>query len=144
MQGEFGFSPLLSEIYMFSSLEHRLLKCAFRYCGSPISGMGTTLALTGAYNLAGALKAHPDNHEAAFTLYESTMRPVVERAQKLAPGAPNVFNPETWWGVWTLRAFVGFVYWSGLSTLVFKFVGPPANEVPVEDYGFPRLEEWRG
>ena len=106
--------------------------------------MGTTLGLTGAYNLAGALTRHPTDHNAAFAEYETTVRPTVERAQKLAPGAPKIFNLETVWGIWILRILVAFIYWSGISTLIFKFAGPPANNVPIEDYGFRQLPEWRG
>ena len=55
------------------------------WCASPISGMGTTLALLGAYVLAGEL-ARCDDHRAAFTAYESFMRPHVRKAQRLPPG----------------------------------------------------------
>ena len=44
------------------------------YCASPISGMGTSLALVGAYVLAGELAAHTD-HRDAFAAYERIMRP---------------------------------------------------------------------
>jgi 2-polyprenyl-6-methoxyphenol hydroxylase-like FAD-dependent oxidoreductase len=69
-----------------------------RYCASPISGIGTTLALSGAYILAGALTHYPDDHIAAFAEYEKKMRPIVDRVQKLIPGMPHLINPETAWG----------------------------------------------
>lgn len=53
------------------------------YCASPFSGMGTTLTLDGAYNLAGSLLRHPNDHDAAFNYYETAMRPIVEKTQKL-------------------------------------------------------------
>lgn len=113
-----------------------------RYCASPFSGMGTTLALTGAWNLAGAILQHPDDHARAFAEYERTMRPVVDRAQKLAPGIPKGFHPETAWGVWMLNAFAFVLDWSGLIWLATKLgAGPPAHFVPVEDYGFRELPE---
>ena len=105
--------------------------------------MGTTLALSGAYNLAGALTRHPNDHTAAFAEYEKSMRPVVDRAQKLAPGMPRLVNPETAWGIWVMHAFCGFLAWSRLVTLAFMFLGPPANSVPVEEYGFEHLSEWK-
>ncbi len=64
------------------------------YCASPISGMGTTLALTGAYILAGELMAHEDPR-AAFGQYEHRMRPLVAEAQRLFPGAPQVTMPRS-------------------------------------------------
>ena len=104
--------------------------------------MGTTLALNGAYNLAGALLQNADDFPAAFAEYEKKMRPLVERAQKLAPGQPHIMSPETAWGVWTMNAILYVMYCSGVFNLLFKFLGPPANAVPVEEYGFRQLPEW--
>jgi len=60
------------------------------YCASPLSGMGTSLALVGAYVLAGEL-GHADTLEtaaiqAALKRYESVMRPYIERCQDLPNG----------------------------------------------------------
>jgi 2-polyprenyl-6-methoxyphenol hydroxylase-like FAD-dependent oxidoreductase len=60
--------------------------------------MGTTLALTGAYVLAGELSRH-DDHRDAFHAYESIMRPFVRKAQKLPPGVPRLAHPRTRRGV---------------------------------------------
>lgn len=107
-----------------------------RYCASPISGMGTTLAMTGAYNLAGSLLQQGVEPSKAFQQYEATMRPVVEVAQKLAPGMPYLVNPETAWGVMVLHVFC---YCMALLAPVMKGVikryGPPASRVLVNDYG---------
>lgn len=104
--------------------------------------MGTTLALDGAYNLAGALNRHPSDLAVAFDEYEADMRPVVVRAQKLFPGMPYIFAPETSWGVWTLNSIIYLLQLSGLPKVMFKFLGPPANTVPVKDYGFRTLPDW--
>ncbi|MFI5952615.1 FAD-dependent monooxygenase [Cryptosporangium sp. NPDC051539] len=50
------------------------------YCASPASGQGTSLALVGAYVLAGELASG-----GGFEAYERRMRPFVERNQKLGP-----------------------------------------------------------
>ena len=113
------------------------------YCASPISGMGTTLALVGAYNLAGAIVQHPAEPDRAFADYEQNMRPVVEKSQKLAPGAPKSFMPETSWGIAFFHVFVWIIWRSNISYLLAMFAGPPANRVPVNDYGFRELEEWK-
>lgn len=106
------------------------------YCASPISGMGTTLAFSGAYNLAGCLAKHDFDYDAAFAEYNATMRPVVDRAQKLVPGAPHSLFPETAWGVWALNAFAGVLCWTGLvKILIMLKAGPPAHSVPVIEYG---------
>lgn len=54
------------------------------YAASPASGQGTSLALVGAYVLAAELAAAND-HESAYTAYESRMRPFVVRNQALGP-----------------------------------------------------------
>ena len=60
------------------------------YCASPLSGMGTSLALVGAYVLAGEL-GHADSLDAtelqaALQRYESVMRPYIDRCQDLPNG----------------------------------------------------------
>ena len=105
--------------------------------------MGTTLGLVGAYNLAGALTQHPNDPEGAFSAYETMTRPLVDRAQKLFPGAPHVMLPATAWGIWILHTISWAIIASGLANLMFKWKGPPANAVPVEEFGFRQLEEWR-
>jgi len=53
------------------------------YCGSPASGQGTSMALVGAYVLAGEL-AHGRDHTAAFAAYEQELRGFVTANQALA------------------------------------------------------------
>jgi 2-polyprenyl-6-methoxyphenol hydroxylase-like FAD-dependent oxidoreductase len=75
------------------------------YCATPVSGMGTTLALVGAYLLAGELGTH-DRHADAFAAYEQRMRPIAADAQKLPPGVPRIANPETGLGLALFRTAV--------------------------------------
>jgi 2-polyprenyl-6-methoxyphenol hydroxylase-like FAD-dependent oxidoreductase len=55
------------------------------YCASPASGQGTSLALVGAYVLAGELAKADGSHGTAFAAYEQRMRPFVAVNQKLGP-----------------------------------------------------------
>ncbi|WP_369780595.1 FAD-dependent monooxygenase [Streptomyces sp. R33] len=55
------------------------------YCASPASGQGTSLALVGAYVLAGELAAAGGEHRAAFEAYEREMRHFAAENQKLGP-----------------------------------------------------------
>ncbi|WP_331453138.1 FAD-dependent monooxygenase [Streptomyces sp. SS162] len=59
------------------------------YCASPLSGQGTSLALVGAYVLAGELAKAGVDHSAAFARYEGRMRPFVAANQALATEAPG-------------------------------------------------------
>jgi 2-polyprenyl-6-methoxyphenol hydroxylase-like FAD-dependent oxidoreductase len=69
------------------------------WCGSPLSGMGTGMAVVGASILAGELKQATGDPAIAFARYESLMRDYVARCQKLAEGA-DWFIPKTRWKLW--------------------------------------------
>lgn len=65
------------------------------FAPSFLSGQGTSLALVGAYVLAGEL-ASQDNPSAAFTAYERVTKPFVEANQALATkGNGSLFLPRT-------------------------------------------------
>jgi 2-polyprenyl-6-methoxyphenol hydroxylase-like FAD-dependent oxidoreductase len=64
------------------------------YCGSPLTGLGTSMSLVGAYVLAGELASTPDDHRAAFTRYQEEMRAYVAACQKLPPGGVKGFAPR--------------------------------------------------
>ncbi|KAK5131685.1 hypothetical protein LTR08_000739 [Meristemomyces frigidus] len=139
------YYDMVAQVHMDKWSEERVVLLGDAgYCASPISGMGTTLALVGAYNLAGALIQHPDDIPAAFAAYETSMRHVVSKAQNLplGPRQPYLISPETAYGVWKMRTAFAFVYWTGLAKVMFMLKGPPANAVPVEDYGFKQAAEW--
>ncbi|WP_246469052.1 hypothetical protein [Arthrobacter ipis] len=67
--------------------------------------MGTTLAVAGAYVLAGEIAKHTALRD-GLTGYERIMRPWVNQAQKLPPGVPRVANPTSRAGVALLQAAV--------------------------------------
>jgi 2-polyprenyl-6-methoxyphenol hydroxylase-like FAD-dependent oxidoreductase len=69
------------------------------YCPSPLTGLGTSLALVGAYVLAGELAAQPD-HRAAFTAYERIVRPYVDNGQQLPPGGVRAYAPQSQRAIW--------------------------------------------
>lgn len=68
------------------------------YCASPLSGMGTSLALVGAYVLAGELGPADALDSAALpqalARYEATMRPYIRRCQQL-PNGINGYLPKS-------------------------------------------------
>lgn len=69
------------------------------HCASALSGRGTSLALTGAWHLAQALRDHPDDLDAAFGQYQVCQRPDVTRAQEMAIGAGDLLIPDTQAGI---------------------------------------------
>ncbi|MFJ5643678.1 FAD-dependent monooxygenase [Streptomyces sp. NPDC093223] len=82
------------------------------WCASPLSGLGTALALRGAAELADALTAAdalrlPHRLSDALTAYEAAMRPRVDDAQRLFPGRVRQAAPRTELGIhvvaWLIR-----------------------------------------
>jgi 2-polyprenyl-6-methoxyphenol hydroxylase-like FAD-dependent oxidoreductase len=65
------------------------------YCPTPLTGLGTSLALVGAYVLAGELVAAAPDHRAAFARYEQILRPYVEKSQQLPPGGVRGYAPNS-------------------------------------------------
>lgn len=71
--------------------------------------MGTSLAITGAYVLAGELSSlvvdqeHPSK---AFSNFESTFRPFVDKTQQIPVFVPAVVHPGTAWKRWLLQSVI--------------------------------------
>ncbi|KAL6711745.1 hypothetical protein ACN47E_002788 [Coniothyrium glycines] len=86
---------------------HVVLTGDAAYCPSPISGMGTSAAIVGAYVLAGELARTPDDVQAALRTYEKTLRPFIDKVQKIIPGAPQIANPQSELGVKVFNATAG-------------------------------------
>lgn len=68
---------------------------------SPLTGLGTSVALVGAYVLAGQLARCADVADAGRT-YDRLVRPYVAEAQKL-PGGGAGFAPMSRAGIWLMR-----------------------------------------
>ncbi|MEZ0052803.1 2-polyprenyl-6-methoxyphenol hydroxylase-like FAD-dependent oxidoreductase [Mycobacterium sp. MAA66] len=68
------------------------------WCASPRSGMGTSLAVVGAYVLAHELQAADGDHAAAFARYQQLMAPYVARCQQLAIDSRKMDDASSLWG----------------------------------------------
>jgi 2-polyprenyl-6-methoxyphenol hydroxylase-like FAD-dependent oxidoreductase len=85
---DFYFDAFL-QIHMDSWVSGRVALCGDAgYCASPLSGMGTALALVGAYVLAGEIGPAEQGRDTAAALlrYTEVMRPFVDRCQDLPAG----------------------------------------------------------
>ncbi len=80
------------------------------WCVTPIGGGGSSLALIGGYVLAAFLSQAESNAadsiESSLNQYEQWMRPMVDKAQSLPPGTPDLFYPQTKVGVGTMQTFI--------------------------------------
>lgn len=64
------------------------------YCASPLSGQGSSLALVGAYILAGELHLAKNDHQQAFEHYNELMRPFVDANQTFGVLSSQTFLSE--------------------------------------------------
>jgi 2-polyprenyl-6-methoxyphenol hydroxylase-like FAD-dependent oxidoreductase len=112
------------------------------YCPTPLTGLGTSLALVGAYILAGELAASSENTTAvaddaaiqgALERYETLMRPYVEEGQALPPGGVDGYAPMS-----PLRIAVGWasMRWSQRWPMrpLMERVFSKADAIDLPDY----------
>jgi 2-polyprenyl-6-methoxyphenol hydroxylase-like FAD-dependent oxidoreductase len=72
------------------------------YCPGPAVGGSTSLAVLGAYVLAGELARADGDHLRAFAAYELQMREPVHRSRSFARGAAKGIIPGSKAGLWAL------------------------------------------
>ncbi len=108
------------------------------YCPTPLTGMGTSLALVGAYVLAGELAAVGGDHRSALPNYERVMRPYVSRAQQLPPGGASGYAPSSSLAI-RLRAasMRSMTRWPMRNLLAAQFA--KASDVTLPDYAHPAV-----
>lgn len=78
------------------------------HCNATFGGAGTSLALIGAYIMAGELRAGTDV-EAALARYQQRMKPFADAAPAVSPRVLRVANPRTRAGIRVLHAVSGVV-----------------------------------
>lgn len=106
------------------------------YCAAPLSGMGTSLAMVGAYVLAGELAAAAGDHSIAFARYEEEMRPFVQACQKQAEGSDTWFVPRTNSMIWLRNLnfrIMPYLPWKGL---IAKMALKAANAITLKNYPY--------
>lgn len=108
------------------------------------TGTGTTLALVGAYLLAGEVGCkHRGDLAAGLASFEERMRPIVKDMQKQPPGVRAAIAPQTVWGLRVRSWMLTVVCWimaSRISTL-FGWVGQLLGSAFGKDtYGLPEYE----
>ncbi|KAI9721761.1 MAG: hypothetical protein M1812_002096 [Candelaria pacifica] len=85
------------------------------------TGGGTSLALAGAYILAGEVGKHKGNIAEGLRGYEERMRPIITELQKVPPLVPTVMAPQTAWGIWLRNSIFAFVAWSRILEVLQRF-----------------------
>jgi 2-polyprenyl-6-methoxyphenol hydroxylase-like FAD-dependent oxidoreductase len=95
------------------------------YCPTSLTGMGTTLAIVGAYILAGEIMNHHNDLDTALQSYEEIMLRYARKSQSIPLGGrmPKLVNPQTSWGVSVLHWVVWGMTASGLVGAMQKLAG---------------------
>ena len=104
------------------------------HCASPLSGMGTGMAVLGAYILAGELAEAGGDYTIAFARYESLMRDFVKKCQELADGGTDWFVPRTRFRFWLstqMWKILPYTPWKNLMIEVPLKIG---NSISLKDY----------
>lgn len=89
-------------------------------CPSLLSGQGSTLAMVGAYILAGELKAANGNYNEAFAQYESIFKPFIDTKQKIAQSFAKSLVPKTEFGIRLRNIFVNLMFLPFFSRMFIR------------------------
>jgi 2-polyprenyl-6-methoxyphenol hydroxylase-like FAD-dependent oxidoreductase len=112
------FDPV-SQIHMESWSHGRVaLLGDAAHCPALLTGQGSTLAMMGAYILAGELQAASGGHRQAFQHYEQAFRPVISKEQKKIKSGGDFLVPATPLSLWARNH---------LSPMFYPFVVIPGG-----------------
>lgn len=106
------------------------------YCGSPLSGMGTGMAVVGAYILAGELAEAEGDYRVAFKRYEALMREFVKKCQGLADGGANWFVPRTPFRLWLSNQMWKVLPHTPWKNMMLEVPLKIGNSIQLKDYGW--------
>jgi 2-polyprenyl-6-methoxyphenol hydroxylase-like FAD-dependent oxidoreductase len=109
--------------------------------GHALPGLGTSLAITGAYILAGEMLRSSGDISTATKQYEDLMLPFVKKQQSGdVQFAMQLANPQTWWGIKIRNAVLRVVIGSGLINFgmrVSAWLGFSEAKIDMPDYPWP-------
>ena len=105
------------------------------YAPTPLTGAGASLAIIGAYCLAGELSKldageHPSR---ALNAYDTVFRPFVEDTQKLSLIFRDMAHPETAWKRWLLHTSV----WAISKAVAVPWIANRTGQTEDEDFVLP-------
>ena len=104
------------------------------YCASPLSGMGTGMAVVGAYVLAGELAEAEGDYALAFERYESLMREFVEKCQGIADGGTDWFVPRTRFRLWLSNQMWKILPYTPWKNMMIEVPVKIGNSICLKDY----------
>ncbi len=102
--------------------------------GATLGGLGTGLAMVGAYLLAGELAVARGDHRIAFARYEEKIRRYAEGCQKLATNAGPFLAPPTEAKIRSRNRIYRLLSWRPMAGLFNKMSTRAANAITLPDY----------
>jgi 2-polyprenyl-6-methoxyphenol hydroxylase-like FAD-dependent oxidoreductase len=102
-------------------------------------GIGTSLAMSGAYCIAGELSKITASEQVpeALQSYQSVYKPYVDKQLIDLPLFPQLANPQTAWGNWILHAIAGTLAFLRVQTLaMWAFGGDDSKGWKLPEYGW--------
>lgn len=107
------------------------------YAPSLLSGQGTSLALVGAYVLAGELAAAGGDHRIALPAYEREMRRYVERNQRVALVGARHLIPATRTQIWMRNHAMRLPQLFARANVLGKSLQQAATSMSLRSYAQP-------
>ncbi|MEU5237552.1 FAD-dependent monooxygenase [Streptomyces lydicus] len=104
------------------------------YCPSSLSGMGSGLALVGAYVLAGELAAAHGDHRVAFERYEEEMREYAVGCQKMGDGVAKLMVPGNRALATLLNRYYKVMPYLPGKNMASKIARKAAENITLRDY----------
>ena len=115
------------------------------FCPSPMSGMGTSVAIYGAYILAGEILKQPDDLDLALKNYDKITHDFVVPLQKVPFWAFKLLNPRSQFGInmidvafRVIRVLVTLATWIKVDKFFTRILGEGSQFDPLPEY------EWEG
>ncbi|AQZ68727.1 unnamed protein product [[Actinomadura] parvosata subsp. kistnae] len=104
------------------------------YCPSSLSGMGTGLALVGAYVLAGELAAAGGDHRVAFARYEEELRAYAEGCLKMGDGVAKLMIPSSRLAASLLNRYYKIMPYLPGKNMAANIARKAAENITLRDY----------
>lgn len=103
------------------------------WCPTPLTGLGTSLAVVGAYVLAGELASQPDI-TVAMDRYNNLVRPYVTTGQKLPPRGMKGYAPGSAAAIWARMLSTRLMVSRPLRGLTKRLMFERADAIELPDY----------
>ncbi len=105
------------------------------WCTTPISGIGTTLAVVGAYVLAGEL-AKTENRAEAFQRCQRIMRPFVDQGQGVSKANQFWTHPHSKFGIAVQHTVLGVLSKAAIRDVFLKTTMRESEDIDLPNYDF--------